>query len=235
MEGLWVNKIWSWLSNNLNISHQLLSELDCYAEFSMCFKREWSNSTMAMNSNHIPLMWQSLTHRPSVGFVSRWSYIQKSLFCRNPACFGTPRSSPAPCGISDLKASLEWDPEARERQWLENSWGWCRWGDIPEEWADASVRPGPALHGHVQYWEGKGLHEFVPCLQVCHLTRYWSLALQVSQPASMLCNTMEPNCTLRTPKSCVCFLSIRYSWHKISQWLLFRAVFPLHIPTGCYP
>lgn len=37
MESLWVNKIWSWLSNNLNISHQLLSEMDCYAEFSMCF------------------------------------------------------------------------------------------------------------------------------------------------------------------------------------------------------
>lgn len=103
----------------------------------LTFKREWNNSAMAINSNHIPLMWQPLSHRLLGGLChlmelhTEIPFLQKSCLLWDTTLF------PSTTSISDLKASLEWNPEARERQWLENSWGWCHWGDIP--WADASV------------------------------------------------------------------------------------------------
>lgn len=124
------------------------------------------------------------------------------------------------------------------RSWSKRQWqlgitplGWHSWTAGWYLW----THPGPGLYGQVRYLKGKGLHEFVPHLQIYHLTWYRSLPLQVSWPASMLCNTNEPNCTVRAPKSCICFLSLRYSSHKISQWLFFKAGFPLRLPTGCSP
>lgn len=240
-----------------------------------------------INSNYTQLIWHSLSPKC---FVNGWGYIQKSLFCRNPACFGTGNRPKRPMegntcrertiwplmsaltirasytqtcqALCKNKAviapfsptthfpsaniSVLWDLRPRSqlgtRSWSKRE---AMAGEQPEItplgrhspttsqclW----IRAGPVLYGQVQYLEGKGLHEFVSCIQVYHLTWYLSLPLQVSQPASMLCNTTEPNCTVRTPKSCMYFLSLRYSWHKISQCLFFKAGFPLHLPTGCSP
>lgn len=150
-----------------------------------------------------------------------------------------PHTSPVPtsqsCEISDLEASLEQGPEAREAMAGEQPEITPLGQHSPTTSQCLWIHAGPVLYGQVRYLEGKGLHEFVSCLQVYHLTWYLSLPLQVSQPASMLCNTTKPNCTVRTPKSCMYFLSLRYSWHKISQCLFFKAGFPLHLPTGCSP
>lgn len=109
----------------------------------LTFKREWNNSAMVINSNHIPLMWQSLSHRILSGLCQLMElhteipFLEKSSLLWDTTLF--PSTTSISCGISDLKASLEWGPESRERQWLGSSWGWCHWGDIPEELADAPV------------------------------------------------------------------------------------------------
>lgn len=209
--------------------------------FALTFKREWNNSAMVINSNCIPLMWQSLSHRLLNGLCQLIELHTEIPFLQKPGLLWDTTHFPSTTSISVLwhlspKSQLgmrSWSKgesmTGEQLRMMPLGWHSCRVG-----WC-LCVHPGPVLYGHVRYLKGKGLHEFVPCLQAYHLTRYWSLALQVSRPASMFCNTMEPNCTLRTPKSCVCFLSIRYSWHKISQWLLFKAGFPLHLPTGCCP
>lgn len=271
MESLWVNKIWSWLGNSLQ---NFL--------FVTTFKREWNNSAVVINSNYTQLIWHSFSPKR---FVNRWSYIQKSLFFRNPACFGRgnrpkrrtegntcreraiwpvmsaviirasyTQTCQASCknkaAIAPFSpttrfpsASISVLRDLRPRSQLgTRSWS-KREATAGEQLGQRTpttswrlwVHAGPVLYGQVRYLEEKGLHEFVSCPQVYHLTRYPSLPLQVSQPASMLCNTTEPKCTVRTPKSCICFLSLRYSWHKISQCLFFKAGFPLHLPTGCSP
>lgn len=192
------------------------------------------------------LRWERAIWPMTSALIIRVSYAQTcQVSCKtnpmtaplSPATHFPTSTMPASqsCGISDLEASLERDPEAGEAMAREqlgitpsgwHSWttGWCLW-----------IQPDPVLYGQVRYLEGKELHEFVPCLQAYHLTWCQSFPLQVSQPTSMICITMEPNCTVRTPKSCICFLSLRYSWHKISQWLFFKAGFPLRLPTGCSP
>lgn len=74
-----------------------------------------------------------------------------------------------------------------------HSWtnSWCLW-----------IHPDPISYGQWGIRRGKGLHRFVPCPRIYHLTSYGCLPLQVSWPTSVLCNTMEPSSAVRTPKSC---------------------------------
>lgn len=72
-----------------------------------------------------------------------------------------PHTSPVPtsqsCEISDLEASLEKGPEARERQWLESSRRSHHWDNIPQQRANASGSMlAPSCTARCSIWRGKG-------------------------------------------------------------------------------
>lgn len=112
------------------------------------------------------LRWERAIWPMTSALIIRVSYAQTcQVSCKtNPmtaplsSTTHFPSTMPASqsCGISDLEASLERDPEARERQWPESSWASCHGADIPEQRADASgSNLTPSCMARCGIWRGR--------------------------------------------------------------------------------
>lgn len=149
---------------------------------------------------------------------------------------------PKPSSTSDLwdlslGANLEQDPEAKEGQRPPL----CRshhQGGIPEQTAGASGSILTPSHMASEVYGGErgyiGLSlvpEYITWhhMGVFHF-RFLDQPVCFVTPWNQVVRRGHLNHVHR-----VCFPTPRYSWHKISQWLFFKAGFPLRLPTGCSP
>lgn len=95
------------------------------------------------------------------------NHIQKQA---HDACFTPPNTSPAHTNLwhLSLEASLEQHPRGQQL-------GVSHWDSIPEQLDAFGPVLSQSLMARCDTWRGRGLHRFIPCLQVYHLT--WQRSL----------------------------------------------------------